>query len=617
MNSISHGGGTLQVRLSTQSGESKPKLPFSYEISISQTKTQTKALELYEMGLNVFPQPIGKKGGYPWKTLQYTRLSNYDDLYSVESLFSGECNVAVMCGRTSGNLFVIDCESRRTLTYHIEQCRSRGIPLWVVKTARGGHIYMRCLNGEVENIPGDMMYDVEIRGNSGYVLAPPSIHPSGDEYKWMMREGDEIPVVRIEDIDWLRDRSGNRIELKANKSAVGYMPGQWLEPNRTKADNLSKQTRDYIASGGSIPEGTRNNRLFRAACDMLGNGYSVEHVTSILAPIAMASGLPSREVHATLGSAASQPRTPSRPINNQKPKRIYHEEWFYVLNWLIDNPRKGRTAASDRAVILALVERLRTSTNKNNLFRASIREIADLSRLSTTTVQKCLKRLIREKVIQKCGSDRMSDATVWSFCAEITEESKTKELQGATLSLPPQWLRYSVSLFNSEMSEKKVIGHSVLFFLIHFFILDQPMMPSALAKATGLTIGQVNYAIRKLRDLGILTRIEEGWSIDHGAFRSLDEQSANFQRGPRRRQRHDRERRLYTARRLYSSRYYYERKAFFGPLRLETLRQQYVSEAVEILKDPALRFVIDFGGHLRLDEGVHLYKSTNASSPSD
>ena len=35
---------------------------------------QAAARHLYGIGLNVFPQPLGKKGGYPWKKLQYLRL---------------------------------------------------------------------------------------------------------------------------------------------------------------------------------------------------------------------------------------------------------------------------------------------------------------------------------------------------------------------------------------------------------------------------------------------------------------------------------------------------------------------------------------------------------------
>ena len=111
-------------------------------IEDTSSEIQHTAFSLYDIGLNPFPLPLGKKGGYPWKQLQYTRLDRNHEQAGLFMLFTGNCNLAIMCGRTSRNLFVIDCESPQALEFHIGQMRKHNIPLWVSETQRGGHIYM-------------------------------------------------------------------------------------------------------------------------------------------------------------------------------------------------------------------------------------------------------------------------------------------------------------------------------------------------------------------------------------------------------------------------------------------------------------------------------------------
>ncbi len=70
------------------------------------TNSQQAALILCGFGLNVFP-----KVGFPWKALQYIHLP-HDGLWWA---FHARCNLAVMRGRTSANLFVIDWRDSQAL----------------------------------------------------------------------------------------------------------------------------------------------------------------------------------------------------------------------------------------------------------------------------------------------------------------------------------------------------------------------------------------------------------------------------------------------------------------------------------------------------------------------
>ncbi|MEO1646522.1 MAG: bifunctional DNA primase/polymerase, partial [Chloroflexota bacterium] len=155
MNIIPHNPLNVQVSIPEFTDEIGAIWDTNQILTLGLTDTQRTAYALYDMGLNVMPQPHSRKGGLPWKRLQYGRLHRDDRSYGLRNLFAGDCNLAVMCGASSGNLFVIDCESEDSFIYHLNAMRRRSIPLWAVRTARGGHIYLRATNGEVANVePG-------------------------------------------------------------------------------------------------------------------------------------------------------------------------------------------------------------------------------------------------------------------------------------------------------------------------------------------------------------------------------------------------------------------------------------------------------------------------------
>jgi hypothetical protein len=56
-----------------------------------------------------------------------------------------------------------------------------------VGTGGGGrHFYFRHPGGEVRNSAGTIASGLDVRGHNGYVVAPPSLHASGKEYKWLI-----------------------------------------------------------------------------------------------------------------------------------------------------------------------------------------------------------------------------------------------------------------------------------------------------------------------------------------------------------------------------------------------------------------------------------------------
>lgn len=621
MNIIPQNGGVAQVGIPSETDkmQTSPQTNNSLMNGIPLSPLQEHAFDLYDHGLNVFPQPLGRKAGYPWRRLQYTRLPRDHAEFGLRQLFLGECNLAIMCGATSGNLFVIDCETEEALRHHARQMRQRNIPLWVVKTARGGHIYLRARDGEVHNVEPNIMRDAEIKGQRGYVLAPPSIHPSGAVYEWLVREGDQIPTVSSQEINWLRDQQGDSITLVVDPPPVRNR-GKWTLNSKSPRSNLCYETQDYLDNGHRIPEGNRNNRLFKAACDLAGNGYDESLATSMLLPQALGSGLSERESHATICSAYSRPRNPSRP--GETVTSSPEETWQYALLYATQHAWIGRTRNTKRAVFLALIERARLSRNETDVFRASTRELSELARMGINTIRRTLKKLKNMKLISSCGKDKNSGASLWSFTENVINIGKELALNKDTVTLAPHWLSYSESLFNSDVTERPALGHSVLYVYHKMRTLLEPMMPSALARVTGVTVNQVNYAIKKLRSFDLVERFPSGWLIVDKSMADLEAHMSDYVdvegRGEAREERHQMERQVFVARMLFFVRAKLEGIAFRAHWqRLMGVPERFINWCVEqaaqqradlqaLIDDPLVQLGLELGGEIDLGYGRRL-----------
>lgn len=138
------------------------------------------ALYYRELGLGTIPIAAGTKqppAGFRWAKYQ-TRLPSFQEL---ERWFAaGDCGIAILCGRVSGGLIVRDFDNThafekfKALYPHIVDQHP------IVFTNRGAHIYAR--SRPTKSATYD---DGELRGDRAYVVAPPSVHPSGKPYRWL------------------------------------------------------------------------------------------------------------------------------------------------------------------------------------------------------------------------------------------------------------------------------------------------------------------------------------------------------------------------------------------------------------------------------------------------
>lgn len=85
-------------------------------------------------------------------------------------------------------------------------------PTWTALTGGGGfHFYFRMPAMDVRNSAGAVGPGIDVRGNGGYVIAPPSTHISGAPYRW---HPDLHPkLVPLGDLpDWLLARLVSKAE---------------------------------------------------------------------------------------------------------------------------------------------------------------------------------------------------------------------------------------------------------------------------------------------------------------------------------------------------------------------------------------------------------------------
>lgn len=164
------------------------------------------ALTYIAAGLSVIPiDPQTKRpysgllptvdGRRSWKPFQERIASEHE----IRKWFSRpRINIGIVCGAVSGGLIVLDFDVHADTVYpqFLKHC-PWAVELPVVKTGKGYHLYLRTDAPEgnqdlAKDRAGHVL--IQTRGEGGYVLAPPSIHPSGARYEVLNGSLTNIPA---------------------------------------------------------------------------------------------------------------------------------------------------------------------------------------------------------------------------------------------------------------------------------------------------------------------------------------------------------------------------------------------------------------------------------------
>jgi hypothetical protein len=244
------------------------------------------ALQLAARGLHVFPcAPAGKT-----PVCAHGHKDATTDVIVIQAWWrdNPDYNVAIATGAISG-VFVVDIDdgAAETALKRLEDQHGALPPTVEVITPRGRHIYLRCPHVPVRNTAGRIADGIDTRGDGGYVLTPPSMHPSGRRYCWSVDGANafaEAPQWLLAKITAPANGTGNRI-------------------------TPSSEWRELMTNGAE--EGQRNEQLTRLTGHLLRrfvNPYVVLELVQSFNETHCRPPLPSKDVERIAESIADRER---------------------------------------------------------------------------------------------------------------------------------------------------------------------------------------------------------------------------------------------------------------------------------------------------------------------
>ena len=152
------------------------------------------ALKYLKLGFSVIPlRPKGKEPLIPWTEFQKRRATESE----ITAWFTRtpDANIGIVTGSISG-VAVVDLDGPEG----IAEAKKLGLSSTLVSiTGEGKHLWFRANGALIPNAvriqPG-----IDIRGEGGYVCAPPSIHESGRRYRFLrgVLTVDNLPIFPSE-----------------------------------------------------------------------------------------------------------------------------------------------------------------------------------------------------------------------------------------------------------------------------------------------------------------------------------------------------------------------------------------------------------------------------------
>lgn len=207
-------------------------------------------------------------------------------------------NIGLVTGASSG-VVVVDIDLPRALA-SLNDVVDR-LPRTLAGLTGGGgvHLVYGSEDSELRNAVGRLpgvrwpIPGVDLRANGGYIVAPPSLHSSGNRYSWL---DPDVPIAPAP--EWLKQPKRQ------------YMPIVVAAPKFTNGDGTAyglAALRNECERVRSASIGSRNHQLYRssrALARLVATGELLELATrSSLAEAGRCAGLSSTECYRTIASA--------------------------------------------------------------------------------------------------------------------------------------------------------------------------------------------------------------------------------------------------------------------------------------------------------------------------
>ncbi|MGD8837103.1 MAG: bifunctional DNA primase/polymerase [Desulfobacteraceae bacterium] len=364
------------------------------------------ALEYLDQGLSVIPVKQADKRPYiKWGQFQQ-RLPTPDELESWWSQWP-DANVAIICGKVSG-IFCVDADGPAGIQWMNANLPKTGV---YSVTSKGVHAIYRIPEDKMVRNAVRLAPEVDIRGDGGYFVAPPSMHASGHKYQW-------------------------QFVMDGWQDLADYRP-----PNAKGNLNLDLSATRQSPVNAPVAKGERNNTLAQLAGRWIGAGLDEAEVEALARSWNEKNSPPLGEkellrtlasIHKThlrnhpLDAPAAKP-VPAAIIGSRQPvvKNKMPEHLLAipgVLNTVVDyynqsaiHPQPGFAVQTGLCVgSIVLARRFKTmNENYSSLYFLNISRAATGKEHSKTVVT---------KVLRKAGlGDRMAGAGYTSCAAVLSE----------------------------------------------------------------------------------------------------------------------------------------------------------------------------------------------------
>ena len=217
------------------------------------------AIGYLKRGWAVVPAaPRTKRPIVPWQSYQH-RLPSEDEVRGWFERWP-TANIAVITGAIS-RLVVIDIDPRHGGTNSFERMEARHGPLpQTIESMTGGggrHVFFAHPGHDVRSRVG-LAPGIDLRGDGGCIIVPPSVHPSGKRYRWKARH------------------APGQVELAA-------LP-VWLEQSRFPGEGSKGHPvtywRELVRDG--VLEGQRNATVASFAGHLLWHGVDPDVVMELM-----------------------------------------------------------------------------------------------------------------------------------------------------------------------------------------------------------------------------------------------------------------------------------------------------------------------------------------------
>lgn len=174
-------------------------------------------------------------------------------------------NIAIVTGKVSG-LVVLDIDPRHGGDESLRDLGKLPDTLTVLTGGGGQHLYYAHPGGVIPN-GANLLPGIDVRGDGGYVIAPPSNHQSGGTYLWEPGYGpdDGGPLAPLPEA---------LLSLLLHKGPTPYRNGV--------APTGDIDITAYLTGGAVIREGERNATMTRLAGHLFGAGNKPEAVLGTL-----------------------------------------------------------------------------------------------------------------------------------------------------------------------------------------------------------------------------------------------------------------------------------------------------------------------------------------------